>query len=53
LEDAGVTVDDFHTREASLEDLFLAYTEGDAPNSGAEAESAEADAPADAEEVRR
>ncbi|MBP1922610.1 ABC-2 type transport system ATP-binding protein [Halorubrum alkaliphilum] len=31
LEDAGVTVRDFHTREASLEDLFLAYTEGDAP----------------------
>ncbi|QKY16734.1 ABC transporter ATP-binding protein [Halorubrum sp. CBA1229] len=30
LEDAGVAVDDFHTREASLEDLFLAYTEGDA-----------------------
>ena len=28
LEDAGVTVSDFHTREASLEDLFLAYTEG-------------------------
>ncbi|ELZ54699.1 MULTISPECIES: ABC transporter ATP-binding protein [Halorubrum] len=33
LEDAGVTVDDFHTREASLEDLFLAYTEGDAAGS--------------------
>jgi ABC-2 type transport system ATP-binding protein len=31
LEDAGVVVRDFHTREASLEDLFLAYTEGDAP----------------------
>ncbi len=31
LEDAGVTVRDFHTREASLEDLFLAYTEGDTP----------------------
>ncbi|OYR69809.1 copper ABC transporter ATP-binding protein [Halorubrum ezzemoulense] len=30
LEDAGVAVADFHTREASLEDLFLAYTEGDA-----------------------
>ena len=30
LEDAGVDVADFHTREASLEDLFLAYTEGDA-----------------------
>ena len=32
LEDAGVAVDDFHTREASLEDLFLAYTEGDTPS---------------------
>lgn len=30
LEDHGVEVDDFTTREASLEDLFLAYTEGDA-----------------------
>ncbi|MEZ3162352.1 ABC transporter ATP-binding protein [Halorubrum sp. RMP-47] len=30
LEEAGVAVADFHTREASLEDLFLAYTEGDA-----------------------
>ena len=29
LEDAGVGVSDFHTEEASLEDLFLAYTEGD------------------------
>ena len=27
LEDNGVPVDDFSTREASLEDLFLAYTE--------------------------
>jgi ABC-2 type transport system ATP-binding protein len=34
LEDGGVVVDDFHTREASLEDLFLAYTEGDAATSG-------------------
>jgi ABC-2 type transport system ATP-binding protein len=31
LEDAGVVVEDFSTRESSLEDLFLAYTEGDAP----------------------
>lgn len=31
LEDAGIAVADFHTREASLEDLFLEYTEGDAP----------------------
>ncbi|MGQ3329877.1 ABC transporter ATP-binding protein [Halorubrum sp. FL23] len=36
LEDAGVAVADFHTREASLEDLFLAYTEGDAPGGGSE-----------------
>ncbi|RCU47214.1 ABC transporter ATP-binding protein [Haloplanus salinus] len=28
LEDAGVTVKDFRTEETSLEDLFLAYTEG-------------------------
>ena len=33
LEDAGVVVKDFHTREASLEDLFLAYTEGNAAES--------------------
>ena len=32
LEEAGVTVDDFHTEEASLEDLFLAYTEGERPD---------------------
>ena len=31
LEDAGVAVEDFATRESSLEDLFLAYTEGDDP----------------------
>ncbi|WP_248895862.1 ABC transporter ATP-binding protein [Haloplanus halobius] len=30
LEDAGVTVEDFQTEETSLEDLFLAYTEGEA-----------------------
>jgi ABC-2 type transport system ATP-binding protein len=30
LEDEGVTVKDFETRESSLEDLFLAYTEEDA-----------------------
>ena len=36
LEDAGVAVDDFHTREASLEDLFLAYTEGDAAERGSD-----------------
>ena len=46
LEDAGVAVADFHTREASLEDLFLAYTEGDAASSDADA--TDADPPADA-----
>ncbi len=30
LEDAGATVSDFSTEEAPLEDLFAAYTEGDA-----------------------
>ncbi|WP_256402173.1 ABC transporter ATP-binding protein [Halorubrum salinum] len=39
VEDAGVTVDDFHTREASLEDLFLAYTEGNAPATRGDAEA--------------
>jgi ABC-2 type transport system ATP-binding protein len=29
VEDAGVTVRDFRTEETSLEDLFIAYTEGD------------------------
>ncbi|MEF8856152.1 MAG: ABC transporter ATP-binding protein [Haloplanus sp.] len=29
LEDVGVTVKDFQTEETSLEDLFLAYTEGE------------------------
>ncbi|TKX62147.1 ABC transporter ATP-binding protein [Halorubrum sp. ASP1] len=51
LEDAGVAVDDFHTREASLEDLFLAYTEGDAAGSapdGTESEPA-ADPTADSD----
>lgn len=52
LEDAGVTVADFHTREASLEDLFLAYTEGDAAGSGSDAtdsgsEPADPDTPDD------
>ncbi|NHX37324.1 MULTISPECIES: ABC transporter ATP-binding protein [Halolamina] len=35
LEDAGVAVEDFSTRESSLEDLFLAYTEGEAPSDAA------------------
>jgi len=64
LEDAGVAVADFHTREASLEDLFLAYTEGDAPDArgedseestGEDATDADTDAAdaTDAEEVSR
>ena len=32
VEDAGGAVSDFHTEAASLEDLFLAYTEGDGPD---------------------
>lgn len=45
LEDAGVAVADFHTREASLEDLFLAYTQGDAVRGdGPDDDSAEAGA---------
>ena len=52
LEDAGVAVDDFHTREASLEDLFLAYTEGDAATPGdADADEPKPDATAADEEV--
>ena len=48
LEDAGVDVADFHTREASLEDLFLAYTEGDAGDGDAtEGKVAEGDAAED------
>ncbi len=31
VEDAGAAVSDFHTEAVSLEDLFLAYTEGDGP----------------------
>ncbi|AUX10671.1 ABC-type transport system ATP-binding protein [Halalkaliarchaeum desulfuricum] len=42
LEAQGVPVDDFTTREASLEDLFLAYTEGDAVDSGGSSTAAEA-----------
>ena len=58
LEDAGVPVADFRTREASLEDLFLAYTEGDAPREAGDGEDAsagdtEGDSAADAEEVGR
>jgi ABC-2 type transport system ATP-binding protein len=35
-EDAGAVVDDFRTEEASLEDLFLAYTEGEGTPTGRE-----------------
>ncbi|WP_415378595.1 ABC transporter ATP-binding protein [Halosimplex sp. TS25] len=47
IEDAGVEVEDFETREASLEDLFAAYTEdrdgpaADAEPAGADAETAD------------
>jgi ABC-2 type transport system ATP-binding protein len=51
LEDAGVAVADFHTREASLEDLFLAYTEGDAP--GADGGDPDERAGEEPEEVNR
>ena len=44
-ETAGARVDDFRTREASLEDLFLAYTEGEAPGSGPAASAAAAGSP--------
>jgi ABC-2 type transport system ATP-binding protein len=37
LESAGVEVSDFETREASLEDLFTAYTEGDDEETGVSA----------------
>jgi len=45
IEDAGVAVDDFETREASLEDLFAAYTEdGERPPTDADTVSASGDA---------
>ena len=49
LEDAGVTVKDFSTEEASLEDLFLTYAEGD--GAGAETEASGDDATAADTEV--
>jgi ABC-2 type transport system ATP-binding protein len=60
LEDNGVPVDDFSTEEASLEDLFLAYTEdeeavasdGDA-DAGDDGERSEADDTAENAEVPR
>ncbi|SNR44555.1 ABC-2 type transport system ATP-binding protein [Halorubrum vacuolatum] len=53
LEDAGVGVSDFHTEEASLEDLFLAYTEGDSASPGTDGDDEEtAEAPTDGDEAR-
>ncbi len=51
LEDAGVTVEDFHTKEASLEDLFLAYTEGDSPSDDDEETTADGHETDDDEET--
>ena len=45
VEAAGARVEDFHTREASLEDLFLAYTEGETPGSGPDASATTAGSP--------
>ena len=39
LEDNGVPVDDFSTEEASLEDLFLAYTEDNGTSVGSSGDS--------------
>jgi ABC-2 type transport system ATP-binding protein len=45
IEDAGVAVDDFETREASLEDLFAAYTgDGERPTADADTAAASGDA---------
>ncbi|MFB6234111.1 MAG: ATP-binding cassette domain-containing protein [Halopenitus sp.] len=49
LEDQGVTVKDFQTEETSLEDLFLAYTEGPNPEDGTEAESEQSESAGSAE----
>ena len=49
-EEAGAVVDDFHTTEASLEDLFLAYTEGEATPD--EESAATADDPAEGSPAR-
>ena len=53
-EDAGAVVDDFHTTEASLEDLFLAYTEGETtPDEESEpADETAADDPAEGSPAR-
>jgi ABC-2 type transport system ATP-binding protein len=50
LEEAGVTVKDFSTEEASLEDLFLTYAEdGAAAETGGTAGDGDAPAASDAE----
>ena len=50
IEDEGIEVDDFETREASLEDLFAAYTgDGEGPTATASDTGTDADA-SDAEE---
>ncbi|RLM56700.1 ABC transporter ATP-binding protein [Halobellus sp. Atlit-31R] len=53
LEDRGVAVTDFTTDEASLEDLFLAYTEGDEPVGEAATAGETADSAAEDAEVTR
>ena len=51
LEDGGVPVDDFSTQEASLEDLFLAYTETDgAPEASEDGDDADRTPDADVDE---
>jgi ABC-2 type transport system ATP-binding protein len=48
LEADGVTVEDFQTEEASLEDLFLSYTDADA-GAGVDSDADDADPDADAD----
>ena len=43
LEEAGVTVKDFSTEEASLEDLFLTYASGDGAGAGSVGDAAATD----------
>jgi ABC-2 type transport system ATP-binding protein len=61
VEDAGIAVDDFETEEASLEDLFAAYTDaetdatpaataGGASDAGPDTDDAEDDAEADGDD---
>jgi len=55
LEDNGVPVEDFTTQEASLEDLFLAYTEDDSAteSSDGDGEAPDTDTDAGSAEVSR